>query len=126
MDEGVIVHRRAGGEGSSLSESYGDLRAAKGLGEAKREYVGLMGKKVVWGRGGWCGGGRTHQEAQVVVEGRGCLLSQGGEHGEYQTGWECEEHWLLRDVEGWWGVVAEDTRDAERGYKGNTGGGDTH
>ncbi len=55
MSEGVIVHRRAGGEGSSLSESYGDSRAAKGLGEAKREYVGLRGK-VVWGRVGvvWC------------------------------------------------------------------------
>jgi hypothetical protein len=51
MGEGVIVQRRAGGEGSSLSESYGDSRAAKGLGEAKREYVGLRGN-VVWGRGG--------------------------------------------------------------------------
>ena len=50
MGEGVIAHRRAGGEGSSLSESYGDSRAAKGLGDAKREYVGLRGK-VVWGRG---------------------------------------------------------------------------
>ena len=27
MGEGVIAHRRAGGEGSSLSESYGDSRA---------------------------------------------------------------------------------------------------
>ena len=44
MGEGVIAHRRAGGEGSSLSESYGDSRAAKGFGEAKREYVGLRGK----------------------------------------------------------------------------------
>ena len=50
MGEGVIAHRRAGGEGSSLSESYGDSRAAKGLGDAKRQYVGLRGK-VVWGRG---------------------------------------------------------------------------
>jgi hypothetical protein len=50
MGEGVIVQRRAGGEGSSLSESYGDSRAAKGLGDAKREYEGLRGK-VVWGRG---------------------------------------------------------------------------
>ncbi len=50
MGEGVIAHRRAGGEGSSQSESYGDSRAAKGLGDAKREYVGLRGK-VVWGRG---------------------------------------------------------------------------
>jgi hypothetical protein len=49
MGEGVIAHRRAGGEGSSPSESYGDSRVAKGLGEAKREYVGLRGK-VVWGR----------------------------------------------------------------------------
>jgi hypothetical protein len=76
MGEGVIVHRRAGGEKSSLSESYGDSRAA----EAKREYVGLRGNMVGKGRG--CGGGRTHQKAQVVVEGRGCLLSQGGGHGE--------------------------------------------
>ncbi len=50
MGEGVIAHRRAEGEGSSPSESYGDSRAAKGLGEVKREYVGLRGK-VVWGRG---------------------------------------------------------------------------
>ena len=49
MGEGVIEHRIAGGEGSSLSESYGDSRAAKGLREANREYVGLRGK-VVWGR----------------------------------------------------------------------------
>jgi hypothetical protein len=41
MGEGVIVHKRAGGKRSSLSESYGDSRAAKGLGEAKREYVGI-------------------------------------------------------------------------------------
>ena len=51
MGEGVIVHKRAGGERSSLSKSYGDSRAAKGLGEAKREYVGIRGN-VVWGRGG--------------------------------------------------------------------------
>ena len=50
MGEGVIAHRRAGGEGSSLSESYGDSRAAKGLGDAKREYVEHRGK-VVCGRG---------------------------------------------------------------------------
>ncbi len=50
MGDGVIEHRMAGGEGSSLSESYGDSRAAKGLGEANREYVGLRGN-VVWGRG---------------------------------------------------------------------------
>ena len=50
MGEGVIAHRRAGGEGSSLSESYGDSRAAKGLGDAKREYVGHRGK-IVCGRG---------------------------------------------------------------------------
>ncbi len=38
MGERVIEHRRAEGEqGSSSSESYGDSRAAKGLGEAKRE-----------------------------------------------------------------------------------------
>jgi hypothetical protein len=49
MGEGVIAHKRAGGEGSSLFESYGDSRAAKGLGEAKQGYVGLRGK-VVWGR----------------------------------------------------------------------------
>ncbi len=34
MGEGVIAHRRAGGEGSSPSESYGDSRAAKGLGKS--------------------------------------------------------------------------------------------
>ncbi len=39
MGEGVIAHRRDGGEGSSPSESYGDSRAANGLGEAKREYL---------------------------------------------------------------------------------------
>ncbi len=50
MREGVIEHRRAGGEGYSSSESYGDSRATKGLGKAKREYVGLRGN-VVWGRG---------------------------------------------------------------------------
>jgi hypothetical protein len=50
MGEGVIEHRRARGEGSSSSESYGDSRATKGLGEAKREYVGLRGN-VMWGRG---------------------------------------------------------------------------
>ena len=33
----VIAHRRAGVGGSSPSESYGDSRAAKGLGEANRE-----------------------------------------------------------------------------------------
>jgi hypothetical protein len=49
MGEGVIAHKRAGGERSSPSESYGDSRAAKGLGEAKREDVGLR-RKVVWGR----------------------------------------------------------------------------
>ena len=86
MGEGVIAHRRAGGEGSSLSESYGDSRAAKGLGDAKREYVEHRGK-VVWGRGEWCGGGRKHLVAQGGVEGRGCLLSQGWEYGEGQTGW---------------------------------------
>ncbi len=48
--EGVIEHRIAGEEGSSLSESYGDSRSAKKLGEANREYVGLRGK-VVWERG---------------------------------------------------------------------------
>ena len=37
MGEGVIEHRRAEGCGSSPSGSYGDSRAAKGLGEAKRE-----------------------------------------------------------------------------------------
>ena len=50
MGGGVIEHRRAGGERSSSSESYGDSKATKGLEEAKREYVGLRGK-VVWGRG---------------------------------------------------------------------------
>ncbi len=50
MGEGVIEHRRAGGEGSSSSESYGDSRATKGLREAKQVYVGLRGN-VVWGRG---------------------------------------------------------------------------
>ncbi len=34
IGEGVIEHRRAGEGGSSPSESYGDSRAAKGLGEA--------------------------------------------------------------------------------------------
>jgi len=76
--------------------------------------------------GGWCGGGRPHQEVQVVVEGRGCLLSQRGEHGEEQTGWECGEHLLLRYVVGWWGGFAKGTRDEGRGYTGNTGEGDTH
>ncbi len=79
MGEGVIPHKRAEGEGSSPSESYVDSRAAKGLGEAKREYVGLRGK-VVWGR--WCGVSRTHQGAQVATGGRSCLLSQGRRHGE--------------------------------------------
>ncbi len=50
MEEGVIEHRRAEGGGSLPSESYGDSRAAKGLGEAKRERVLIRGK-VVWGRG---------------------------------------------------------------------------
>jgi hypothetical protein len=50
MGEGVIEHRRAGGEESSSSESYGDSRATKGLREAKREYVGLK-ENVVWGNG---------------------------------------------------------------------------
>ncbi len=50
IGEGTIVHKRTGGERFSPSESYGDSRAAKGLGEAKREYVGLRGK-VVLGRG---------------------------------------------------------------------------
>jgi hypothetical protein len=50
MGEGVIEHRRAKGNGSSSSESYGDSRAAKGLGGAKREWVLIRGK-VVWGRG---------------------------------------------------------------------------
>ena len=39
IGEGIIEHTRAGVGGSSLSESYGDSRAAKGLGEAKREWV---------------------------------------------------------------------------------------
>jgi hypothetical protein len=50
MGEGVIEHRRAEGGGSSPSESYGDSRASKGLGEAKREWV-LIRRKVFWGRG---------------------------------------------------------------------------
>jgi hypothetical protein len=50
IGEGVIAHRRAGVGGSSPSESYGDSRAAKGLGEAKRELVFIRGK-IVWGRG---------------------------------------------------------------------------
>jgi hypothetical protein len=62
----------------------------------------------------------------MAVEGRGCLLSQGGEHGEEQTGWECGEHLLLRYVVGWWGGFAKGTRDEGRGYTGNTGEGDTH
>ncbi len=37
MGEGVIEHRRAGGVGSSPSESYGDSRAAKGLEKTKRD-----------------------------------------------------------------------------------------
>ncbi len=65
MREGVIEHRRVGGEGFS-SESYGDSRAAKGLGEAKREYKGLRGN-VVWGRERWYGEEQTHQEAQVMI-----------------------------------------------------------
>ncbi len=39
MREGVIEHRRAEGGGSSPSELYDDSKAAKGLGEAKREWV---------------------------------------------------------------------------------------
>ena len=50
IGEGVIAHRRAGVGGSSPSESYGDSRAAKGLGEANREWVCIRGK-IVWGRG---------------------------------------------------------------------------
>ena len=50
IGEGVIAHRRAGVGGSSPSESYGDSRAAKGLGEANREWVFIRGK-IVWGRG---------------------------------------------------------------------------
>jgi hypothetical protein len=50
IGEGIIEHKRAGVGGSSPSESYGDSRAAKGLGEANREWVGIRGK-VVWGRG---------------------------------------------------------------------------
>ena len=49
IGEGGIEHKRAGDGGSSPSESYGDSRAAKGLGEAKREWVCIRGK-VVWGR----------------------------------------------------------------------------
>ncbi len=37
IGEGVIAHTRTGVGGSSPSESYGDSRAAKGLGEAKRD-----------------------------------------------------------------------------------------
>jgi hypothetical protein len=37
--EGVIEQNKAGEGGSSPSESYGDSRATKGLGEAKREWV---------------------------------------------------------------------------------------
>ena len=47
---GVGQNRRAGVGGSSPSESYGDSRAAKGLGEANREWVCIRGK-IVWGRG---------------------------------------------------------------------------
>ncbi len=46
MGEGVIEQRSAEGGESSSSESYGDSRAAKGLGEAKREYVGIRGNSV--------------------------------------------------------------------------------
>ncbi len=37
IGEGVIEHKRAGVGGTSPSESYGDSRAAKGLGNAKRD-----------------------------------------------------------------------------------------
>ena len=37
IGDGVIEHTRGGEGGSSPSESYGDSRAAKGLGEANRE-----------------------------------------------------------------------------------------
>ena len=50
IGEGVTVHKRAKEEGTSSSESYGDSRATKGLGEAKRDCVGIRGN-VVWGRG---------------------------------------------------------------------------
>jgi hypothetical protein len=38
---------------------------------------------------------------------------------------ECREHSLLMDAGGWWVRVVRDTRDEERGYKGNIGEGDT-
>ncbi len=68
MGEGVIAHKRAGGEGSSPSESYGDSRAAKALGKAKREWVGLRGK-VLWGRG------------EVVWSRENASRSTGGDEG---------------------------------------------
>ncbi len=37
IGERVVEHKKAGEGGSSPSESYGDSRAAKGLGEAKRD-----------------------------------------------------------------------------------------
>ncbi len=52
MGEGVIAHRMAEGEGSSLSESYGDSRAAKGLGDAKRERRAQWKGSVGEGGGG--------------------------------------------------------------------------
>ncbi len=89
MGEGVIVHRRAGGEESSLSESYGDSRAAKGLVEANREYVGLRGN-VVWGR------------EEVVWSRENASRSTGGCGGEGLSSVPGEEAWGVANRVGRW------------------------
>ena len=86
IGEGVIAHRRAGVGGSSPSESYGDSRAAKGLGEAKREWVFMRGK-IVWGRGevvrSWVNASRRTGEGgglssvRVEVSGEGANRGSG-------------------------------------------------
>ena len=50
IGEGVIEHKRAGEGGSSPSESYGDSRAAKGLGG--KMGVGLHKGEGSLGKGG--------------------------------------------------------------------------
>ena len=89
MGEGVIEHRRARGEGSSSSESYGDSRATKGLGEAKREYVGLRGN-VMWGRG------------EVVWSRLNASRSTGNGGGEGLSSVPGEEAWGVANRVGRW------------------------
>ena len=86
IGEGVIEHKRAGEGGSSPPESYGDSRAAKGLGEAKREWVFMRGE-IVWGEGevvrSWVNASRRTGEGgglssvRVVVGGEGANRGSG-------------------------------------------------